>query len=376
MRFLLKHKNNNAALLDINTINGKIEHAEIINSRFLPFLGTADVIKIRKWWQIRGITTRIKDYKELLAKKKCVTSEQYMIKNLALSVSDTYWLCPVENTPLTWEKVNVFQNNRYDPNSTLNASSIAKWIKNDGVWKLYKEDEHNGQESVNEEFARLLHSRQGKVPFVSYNQYFEKNKSGSMCRAFTSPEIELISAYEVTLSTKQNNSMSDYEHFIRVCVEHGLDECYVRNVMDYMVLTDFLLTNVDRHYCNFGVLRDTTSMKIIVIAPLFDYGNSMFYAGGEKRTRSSLLETAITGMAKTEEKMLKFVSDPKVVNLNVIPSPNDVLDFYMHSGISEEHAEMIAHNYQIKRDIVFDMQKGNKVSIYYEKRKKKHNKNI
>lgn len=110
-------------------------------------------------------------------------------------------------------------------------------------------------------------------------------------------------------------------------------------------------------------------MKIIEIAPLFDYGNSMFYAGGIKGTRASLLETKITGIAKTEEKILRYITNPDIVNLNHIPSPEEVLDFYARGEIPEEHAEVIAHNYRVKRDIVFDMQNGMKISLYQEKKK-------
>lgn len=95
-----------------------------------------------------------------------------------------------------------------------------------------------------------------------------------------------------------------------------------------------------------------------------------------KGTRYSLLETKITGIAKTEGKILRYITNPNMVNLNHIPSPEEVLDFYARSEIPEERAEMIAHNYQIKRDMIFDMQKGMKISLYQEKKKEtahKHN---
>ena len=38
-----------------------------------------------------------------------------------------------------------------------------------------------------------------------------------------------------------------------------------------------------------------------------------------------------------------------------------------------EFAEMIAHNYQIKRDMIFDMQKGMKISLFkVRKRESSH----
>ena len=119
MRFWLKHRNDIVALLDIDVTSGKIVHAEIISKESLPFLGTADTQKLRRWWSMRDIPKRRKTDIETLAKEHCFTAEQYMIKNLGLSVSDTYWICPVENADLMWEEVNVFENKKYDPNKKV-----------------------------------------------------------------------------------------------------------------------------------------------------------------------------------------------------------------------------------------------------------------
>ena len=37
-------------------------------------------------------------------------------------------------------------------------------------------------------------------------------------------------------------------------------------------MTDFVLTNTDWHLNNFGVLRDSKTLKFIGIAPIFDSG--------------------------------------------------------------------------------------------------------
>ena len=49
-----------------------------------------------------------------------------------------------------------------------------------------------------------------------------------------------------------------------------------------MLVFDALIYNEDRHFGNFGVLRDNHSGKIIAPAPIFDNGLSLFcYAGKE-----------------------------------------------------------------------------------------------
>ena len=49
-----------------------------------------------------------------------------------------------------------------------------------------------------------------------------------------------------------------------------------------MLVFDALIYNEDRHFGNFGVLRDNHSGNIIAPAPIFDNGLSLFcYAGKE-----------------------------------------------------------------------------------------------
>ena len=49
-----------------------------------------------------------------------------------------------------------------------------------------------------------------------------------------------------------------------------------------MLVFDALIYNEDRHFGNFGVLRDNHSGNIIASAPIFDNGLSLFcYAGKE-----------------------------------------------------------------------------------------------
>ena len=49
-----------------------------------------------------------------------------------------------------------------------------------------------------------------------------------------------------------------------------LDEC-----LDQMITLDFIIANEDRHYGNFGILRDPVTLKVKGFAPIFDCGASL-----------------------------------------------------------------------------------------------------
>ena len=76
-------------------------------------------------------------------------------------------------------------------------------------------------------------------------------------------------------------------------MEKGLPEQGVRGFLEYQILTDFVLTNTDRHLNNFGVLRDSRTLKFIRMAPIFDSGNSMFWDAPRLPERSDCTEITV-----------------------------------------------------------------------------------
>ena len=65
--------------------------------------------------------------------------------------------------------------------------------------------------------------------------------------------------------------------------------------------------------------------------------------------------------------MIKNVTNPSVVDLEKIPSPEMVKEFYVGAGIPEEKAEFICANYQTKIQFVDELQHGKSVSLYLER---------
>ena len=49
-----------------------------------------------------------------------------------------------------------------------------------------------------------------------------------------------------------------------------------RSQIDAMLAFDFLINNSDRHFGNFGFLRDVNTLELVSFAPLFDHGKSMW----------------------------------------------------------------------------------------------------
>ena len=44
-----------------------------------------------------------------------------------------------------------------------------------------------------------------------------------------------------------------------------------------MIVADFILANQDRHTQNFGLIRESSTLKFVSFAPIFDTGNSLLF---------------------------------------------------------------------------------------------------
>ena len=122
--------------------------------------------------------------------------------------------------------------------------------------------------------------------------------------------------------------MSMYEHFIHVCAKYGMDEGVVRTFLEYQLLTDFVLTNTDRHLNNFGVLRKADTLEFIGMAPIFDSGNSMFWQNPRLPVHSDLTDITVNSFRNTEKRMLQLVRNKDVLDLSKLPTEEDLRTIY------------------------------------------------
>ena len=106
--FVLKQKNHDVAVMQLS-LDGEIENYEIINPARMPYLGSTEKKHIYSWWKDRAIPEGRDRLLELLKEYDCESPQELLMKNLGLSLTDTYWISPAE-LDLTWEEVNLFDN--------------------------------------------------------------------------------------------------------------------------------------------------------------------------------------------------------------------------------------------------------------------------
>ena len=352
--YYLMHKDDVAAAVTIDSVTGAmLRVSPKTQAELLPLGGRRSPDELRSWWQRRAVPISQGLVQQFLEQMGLPTPQAYLVRNLGLSLNDHYWIKPTK-AGLNWSDVSLFSNDFRDPVGTLSftqatgdlpiahASSYSPgsslqgdlkkaWIISGGKRMLIKGNHGaNSQESLNEVAATLLHRKQAKMPFTDYVPYHmkESGQYGCICENFCSEAVEFVPAIDVVQSEKRDNAVSIYEHFIRVCEAHGLPEAITRSYLEYQILTDYVLTNIDRHLNNFGVLRDTNSLRFVAMAPIFDSGNSMFWNNPRKPEWDELTIVEINSFRSRESQLLDYVTVPELLDIGKLPSIEELQAVY------------------------------------------------
>lgn len=383
-QFFLKHKDDICGSLIIDSESGAIRSYKDEGTGLSPFLGNCDERRLKKWWEARAIPASRKMIQDVLKVNNCLNTKVYLAKNLALSLTDSYWICPID-TELSYNdfnfqdfssynngKIPFHNNSSFDPNASLGGQMEKYWDLNTDKPILVKESYRNyGQQAINELFATMLHKKQNStIPFVEYSVC--KTEDGGLechCDSFTNKHIELVSAYEVIEGSKTQNDLSTYNNYIEICTKLGIDRNRIQDFMDYQTLTDFIISNSDEHLANFGILRSSDTFEYVDVAPIYDSGNSMFYNERKVYSRCEMLQRTITSFYKTEEKLLHNIKNKNIVKTELLPTNDELFTLYSDYGVPQEKISIIASNYNTKIEMVKDLQRGIHISLYNEKKK-------
>lgn len=303
--YYLMHKDIPVCLMEISD-DGKLSYVRrnAAEARHFPIGGQMNDMKFHEWWRDRAIPKTRHGAKTALAKLGYASSASALVNNLALSLSDCYWIKP-RGEDISWKDVNLFTNdfvdtfgeltiNRDQPVDIRNKTRFncaasqgelqKKWCIDDkGSRYMIKGNYGQSyQQSINELFATRLHEQQG---FENFTHYYPVTMTveggaeglGCMCYDFCCENIESISAWELLQSVKLRQNESYYYPLKAVCKAYGIDDETFTSFMDYQIMIDYLMTNTDRHMNNIAVIRNPDTLEILGFAPIYDSGNSMFY---------------------------------------------------------------------------------------------------
>ena len=379
MEYYLMWKNEIVTAVEIlpnGTMNAYAKKPK--NPELLPLQDKIHPDSLIRWWTDRRVPIGQGKVEQMLKRRGLLGTGEYLTKNLGLSLTDFYWIKPI-NSSLKWEDVNLFDNDfrndllpeddkptesrfsSFTPNSSLQGELEKSWVVRDGGRYLVKgnRDEFS-QESINEVIASNFHAAQGYDNYTEYRLLKIKGKKynfGCCSKAFTSQKLEFVPAYAVITSEIKSNSMSVYEHFIQVCENHGINPIQLRADLEYQILTDFIFTNIDRHLNNVGILRDADTLRFLRMAPIFDTGKSFFIGKSVPADKKGLKNIEVNSFAGNESKLLKYVKNYTLVTPDKALSPEQISSFFsLDSKMEHERIEKIVSAYQMKLEMLKALQ--------------------
>lgn len=388
--YVLKHKDVDVAMVRVNILTGEIAFiVDVYHPDELPIGCKSNASNLVEWWNNRAIPDSRRGIQKVLNYVNKKTSQALMLSAYGLSLTDHYWMQPIDRE-LHWAEINFYENNfsdnlgdlltdtgnigvdehisQFSPSSSVAGEMKKKWVIKNGKRYLMKVNLNNfGQQSVNEVIAGRLHERLAWSNFVPYAlekiTYENKDYPCSLNEMFTSEELEFVSGYQLIKDYKVPQNMSEYECMIRLAAENGLEEATVRQQLEYTIMTDFILTNTDRHYNNFGFLYDSTKGKFTKMAPVFDTGNALFYQDDYVPTGKYLLDIRVVSFLKKEVDLLRYVQNPELVDIEKLEGfakeAAELLEKY--TDMPEMRVKAIARSIDEKVEFLKQFQQGKKI---------------
>lgn len=212
-----------------------------------------------------------------------------------LSLNDSYWVVP-EGFAGTFAQYNLYENRFSEilalvaytgagqsrqafttsPELTTGGMLPKAWryVENDGIY-LYKGGTTGASNAGREPYCEYYASQIAKTMRLNAVHYDLENWKGitaSKCALFTNADTAYVPVGRLVKSGG-----------IAACLQYydKLGGEFAEQIRSMLVF-DALIYNEDRHFGNFGILRDNHSGKIIAPAPIFDNGLSLFcYADKE-----------------------------------------------------------------------------------------------
>ena len=353
-RYVLKHRNTNVLEIELDVSGFISSFGRTFSTEHLP-VGTVqrnglDLKILRDWWKGRSIPASREGLQWILQILDMTAPQELLDKSFGLSLSDQYWICP-QNADLRWEDVNFFHNSFSDdmgdllfgktdwegldpkaislisPDNTSDGVLKKKWKIIDGKRCLIKGGTlPNNQEVANEVLASRICERLG-IPHINYRMIELDGSKYCVCEDFITGETELVTAWNIKNLIKSDNNTSDYDSFISKTEEFGIKD--VRRRIDMMITLDFIIVNTDRHYNNFGIIRNANTLEWLSVAPIYDSGTSMWCKEYFKEMNAESLQIESKPFRTKHIKQIKLVKDFFWLDL-------DKLD-----GIEDEYADIL-----------------------------------
>ena len=356
------------------------------NEKYAPFglikNDSIDKNSFNKWWKNRQIPASRNGLKEVLYKSGFYDEDNFDLldaKVYCLSLSDQYWVKKY-NENILWEGINFFENefsedigkvlfngDKTSLNLNLNTPDMTSNGNYEKRWKIINGDRYLikaggkmiNQEPFNEVIATKLYERiLNADEYVKYELTYDNGKAVSICKNFITANTELIPAWKIDEYYEVEKNENKYEHYIRCLNKLNIPNANL--LVDKMLICDFILANKDRHFNNFGVIRNVETLEFEKVAPIFDNGCSLWFDENDMYVGEFFLTKPFEEYEKKQFSLVKNIG---------------WLDISKLDGFEEEVKEILSSNKLLSNERIEKIIKQIKSRIEYVSKLKQSREN-
>lgn len=369
MQYILLNKYTPLCKLQIDTQDNYIisDILEIYNVKAFPvgvdiIRGVPQKKSLAKWWAGRAIPgSRIGA--NSFEQRYNIKLAALPFKNYGLSLSDQYWLKPVDED-VTWDDINFFDNkfsldigkaffdktytsvdlDFMSPDNTSDGMLPKKWMRDESNGRLYLYKAGSGpfeQEPFNECIASVIYKKLNAVPFVKYEVINDCGSYFSVCENFIDKNTELVTASNMMLtqSPVTTKATNKYEYLLDCCSKFNIPN--VREQIDVMLAVDYIICNTDRHYGNFGFIRNVDDLQFLGCAPVYDNGTSLWNL--DKQADIGV-KFAARAFANTQDQAVQLITNFELLDLKRLADIDEIVYDILskNENLSSERVGFIA----------------------------------
>lgn len=325
MNYILMHKNVTVAELELTEDGQIVSVLNVFHKEHAPIgVNLKQIRSLASWWEGRSIPASRKGLSQLLMQCNLSSAHFLSLKSFGLSLSDQYWIKPV-GAELQWENINFFEhgfsrdigeaffNPGFDrdnmdlisPDNTSDGWLKKKWIIKNGQRILVKAGSGPYyQEPFNEVIATRIGEALG-VKVVHYELYLD-DQQGYCCECvnFIDTSTELVPAYALLKCEQDKKEIPLYDRLVKAANKYGIPG--VQQLIDDILILDYILAGTDRHFGNFGFIRNADTLEFIGAAPIFDSGTSLWHDCVDKKIGTVV---KVMPFETSQEEQLKLVRD-------------------------------------------------------------------
>jgi hypothetical protein len=345
-KYILQHQDIPVIELEINVNGIIINFGEVFNEEHLPVCCINDdsinFARLRQWWTNRSIPISRPYINELLEYIDLDYQYELLLNSYALSLTDHYWIVPFKED-LKWKDWNYFQNDfssdvgdyllsqrinhktllLNSPDNSTDGALSKQWVIIDNQRVLLKKGTLPYQQEINNERIAYIICRELGISCVEYSYHYSFKQLCSSCKCFVDYNTEFVSAWQLIDEFTNTDTVSNYEKLILKMEGLGVKDVRLR--LEQMLVLDFLIGNTDRHYNNFGFIRDPITLKWLGFCPLFDNGTSLFATTPTNNINITETYIQCKPFQNFHIQQIRLVKDFSWLNLSLIKNVENIM---------------------------------------------------